>query len=143
MLRQVEVKEIVVGVSDILNILAWFWDCWRISQHRYQNNAVFMDNEEVSIPLNDVYRMAGFIDCPDPVPSAEEPELELYSRMTKENRWRQLPAKIMIGDRITDTLIVILDFERNESKDYLIQQMRVQEKLFQSMVEVDIVDNIQ
>ena len=102
MLRQVEVKEIVVGVSDILNILAWFWDCWRISQHRYQNNAVFMDNEEVSIPLNDVYRMAGFIDCPDPVPSAEEPELELYSRMTKENRWRQLPAKIMIGDRITD-----------------------------------------
>ena len=38
MIRQVEVKEIVVGVSNqdnILNVLNWFWDCWRNSQHRY------------------------------------------------------------------------------------------------------------
>ena len=71
--------------------------------------------------MYDVYRTARFIDCPNPVSSVEQPELELYPGIKKEDRWKQLPAKIRIGDGIPYTLIISLHFERNEAGDYLVQ----------------------
>ena len=48
-----------------------------------------------------VFRMGGLIDCPEPVPFAKEPDLELFPGFKQEDRMRHLTAKIMIGDRIT------------------------------------------
>ena len=67
--------------------------------------------------------MASFIECPDPVPFADKPDLELYSGFKAEDRWKQLPAKIMIGDGITFMLVISLEFQRDTNGDYLVKRV--------------------
>ena len=75
--------------------------------------------------------MDGLIKCPEPVPFAKQPDLELFPGVEKEDSWKQLPAKIIIGDGITFVLIISLEFHRDKSGDYLVQRVRVQEELLE------------
>ena len=97
-----------------------------------------MDNEEISVTLYDVYRMAGYIECPDSVPCLVRLEVELFPGIRIEDCWKQLPTKIMIGDSITYTLIISLDFQRNKAGEYLVQRMSVQEKLLDFFEDIPV-----
>ena len=89
-----------------------------------------MDNEDVSVTLYDVHWMASLIECPEPIPCANKPDLELFLGFKTEDHWKLFPAKIMIGNGITFTTIISLDFQRNKDRAYLVLRMRVQQKLF-------------
>ena len=141
MTDHVEIRKIIVGVSkpdNLRNDFSWFWNWWRESQARYPTNVISMDSEEVSATLYNVYRIAGYIECPDPVPFSDKPDLELYPGFKAEDRWKQLPAKIMIGDGIMFMLFISLEFQRDRNGDYLVQRVCAQEELLDFHVEIPV-----
>jgi hypothetical protein len=62
MLDEIQVKEIIVGVSsdeEIQEAVDWFWKNYRMDQDMFPSTVISMDCEEIKISLHDIYRLAG------------------------------------------------------------------------------------
>ena len=62
------------------------------------SNVVSMDNEELKISLYEMYRMAGRIKFSGSRVVARELETSIRDDIDEEDRWQQLPVKMMIGN---------------------------------------------
>ena len=141
MIDKVKIREIIVGVSeqdDILGDISWFRKKWGNIQVKFPNNIVSLDNAGESATMYDVFRMGGFIECSEPVQFPKKPDLELFPGFNHEDRMKQLPVKIMIGDGITYMLIVSQVLPRNANGEYLVKSIRVQEEVLDFLEELPV-----
>ena len=126
MLEQVQVKEIVPGVtgkSEEKEILDWFWDRYYEDQADLPTHTVSMDVEQLQTTLYDTYRMAGRLKFkPGRVITTE---LERTIDEEPDDRPQQLPVKIMIGNGISYALMISLDINQNVKGQNLISRFNI------------------
>ena len=130
MLNQVEVREILIGSTpekEIDEILLWFWAEYFRDQRIYPTHVVSLDVEQIQATLYDVYRMAGRIPCEGDKRFAMEWEDQL--EFEPEDRWSQIPVKIMIGNGLNHALMLSLDLKQDSEGYYLVDRMKVQDSI--------------
>ena len=130
MLNQVKVKEILIGSTpekEVDEILLWFWAEYFKDQKILPTQVVSLDVEQIQATLYDVYRIAGRIPC-----SGEERfamEWEDQREFEPEDRWTQIPVKIMIGNGLNHALMLSLDLNQDSKGYYLINRIKVQDSV--------------
>ena len=132
MLNEIEVREIEVGVttpSDIRETVEWFWSWQDVDQKAFPSNVVSMDNEEIRISLYDVYRMIGRIEFSGSRVVARELETSIREDIDEEDRWQQLPVKMMIGNGFRQALMISINLDRDCKDRYLVKKLTVQAEL--------------
>ena len=152
MLQEVEVKEIIIGETSpdqCKQIFSWFWERHELDQKLFPTSVCSMDNEEIKISLVDVYRMAGKI--PTVFPRRISDDLQDHNLETiPEDRWMQLPVRVMIGNGINYALMITIALEKDSRNEYLLNRITVQDEVIsfiQSMpvcvglgVRIDVAD---
>ena len=124
-LDQVEVKEIVVGLSteqEIEEIISWFWNKYAIDQRILPTNVVSMDVEEIKVTLYDTLRIAGRIPFKKGRLMSRREESQIKGQ--PEDRMQQLPVKVMIGNGLNHALMVRLDLFRDSKGRYVLNQIK-------------------
>ena len=114
MLKDVEAKEIIAGVSspeEILEINLWMQDQYAKDQAILPTRVVSMYVEELRVTHYDWMRMTGEL----PMTTRSEP---LKTRQARErisgfndDKWKQLPCLIMIGNGTSWALMISLNLE--------------------------------
>ena len=114
MLKDVEVKEIIAGVSspeEILEINLWMQEQHAKDQAILPTRVVSMDVEEIRVTHYDWMRMTGEL----PMTTRSEPLKTSLAKDRisgfKKDKWRQLPCLIMIGNGTSWALMISLDLE--------------------------------
>ena len=114
MLKEVEVKEIVAGVSsaeEILEITLWMQEQFTKDQAILPTRVVSMNVEEIQITHYDWMKMTGEL----PMEALSEPVKTRLARDRLpgycEDKWKQLPSLIMIGNGTSWALMISLDFQ--------------------------------
>ena len=104
-----EVREIVYGISsssEILEIHQWITDMYKIGQQTFWTRVISMDMEDVKTTYYDTLRMAGKLEISSRRPVLRtQLEPEIIYRFGKDG-WRQIPGKIMKGDRVPWVCII-------------------------------------
>ena len=124
-LSQVEVREIVVGLStdeEIEEITSWFWDKYAIDQKILPTNVVSMDVEEIKVTLYDTLRIAGRIPFKKGQLMSRKEEPQIHGQ--PEDRLQQLPVKVMIGNGLNHALMVSLDLFRDSKGRYVLNKIK-------------------
>ena len=129
MLGDVEIKEIVARVSlpeEILEISKWMETQHAKDQAILPTGVVSMDVEELCITHDDWVKMTGEL----PMTTQSKP---LKSYFTKDSisgfnndKWKQLPCLIMIGNGTSWALMISLDLEVISEYRYRFKKMRIQ-----------------
>ena len=130
LLNQVEVREILIGSTpekEIDEILLWFWAEYFRDQRIFPTHVVSLDVEQIQATLYDVYRMAGRILCEGDQRFSMEWEDQL--EFEPEDRWSQIPVKIMIGNGLNHALMLSLDLKQDSKGYYLVDRMKVQNSI--------------
>ena len=114
MLKQVTVKEIIVGATpseQLKETIKWMWEQYAINQAELPTAVLSLDVEEVPGHRYDEYRLMNLIEHENEyVELALERETEeLYSGVMDKNV--QIPVRIMIGDGITWCLMITIKAE--------------------------------
>ena len=78
----------------------------------------------MKISLYDVYRLVVRIPFSKPRMLAEELEDDIWFSIGEEDRWQQLPAKIMLGNGFRDALMISINLKRDSNNRYLIQRLK-------------------
>ena len=114
MLKEVEVKEIVAGVNsveEILEITLWVQEQFAKDQAILPTRVVSMDVEEIRVTHYDWMKMTGEL----PMEALSEPVKTRLARDRlsgfNEDKWKQLPALIMIGNGTSWALMISLDLQ--------------------------------
>ena len=132
MLKQVEVRELVCGVSskeEILDVIQWVKRMHSQDQERFGTQVISLDVEDVKATFYDTLRMAGKIQISGGrIPLRTQVEKDVVYGYLKDG-WRQIPGKIMFGNGITWTCLVSLDLEQDERSRYLVRRMEVQPEI--------------
>ena len=132
MLKEVEVKEIIAGVSspeDILEIKRWMQEQYATDQAILPTRVVSMDVEEICVTHYDWMKMMGEL------PMTTRSEL-LKTTLAKDqisgfndDKWKQLPSLIMIGNGTSWALMISLDLEVVLQYNFRFKKMRIQMEL--------------
>ena len=133
MLKDVEVKEIIAGVSspeEILEIKLWMEEQHTKDQAILPTRVVSMDVEKIRVTHYDWMRMTGEL----PMTTRCEPLKTSLARtgyldLTKIFKWKQLPCLIMIGNGTSWALMISLDLEVVSEYRYRFKKMRIQTEL--------------
>ena len=114
MLKEVEVKEIIAGVSspeEILQIKLWMKEQYAKDQAILPTRVVSMEVEEIRISHYDWMKMTSEL----PMTTQSKP---LKTYLSKDwisgfnnDKWKQLPCLIMIGNATSWALMISLDLE--------------------------------
>ena len=129
MLKEIEVRELVCGVSSEEEIAAtreWINKMHEKDQGSFDSQVVSLDVEDVKVTYYDTLRMAGKLSI-----SPERPvirtylEKEVIHGLTKDI-WKQVPGKIMFGNGISWTCLISLDLKMTEQGDFMLEKMAVQ-----------------
>ena len=142
MIDNVKVREIIAGESregQIEQIIEEFWENWSKDQRMLPTQIISMDNEEIQITLYDVYRLAGKIPCEFPRLSAQDvDEVNKYPGVP-EDRWMQLPVRIMLGNGLSWALMITINIELKSRGRYILEKkIKVQEKLLDFLEDIPI-----
>ena len=140
MLQEVEVKEIVVGETSsdhCREIISWFWSNYEKDQKLLPTAVCSMDNEEIRISLLDVYRMAGRVrtDYPRRI---SDVLVDHDLAEIPEDRWLQLPVRVMVGNGISYALMITIVLDRDSRNEYLLNRVRVQEEVISFFEEMPV-----
>ena len=142
MLDNVKVDEIIVGQSragQIERSMEIFWENWGKDQRMLPTQTVSMDNEEIQITLYDVYRLAGKIRCEFPILSSEDVDKVTRYPGVPEDRWVQLPVRIMLGNGLSWALMITINLEVNSQGRYILEKkIKVQDMLLDFLEEIPI-----
>ena len=132
MLKEVEVKEIVAGVSspeEILEINLWMQEQYARDQAILPTRVVSMDVEEIRVTHYDWMKMTGEL----PMKTLSEPVKPRLARDRlsgfNDDKWKQLPSLIMIGNGTSWALMISLDLEVVSQYNYRFKKMRIQTEL--------------
>ena len=132
MLKQIEVKELVCGVSsreEIAEVAEWIKRMHTQDQEKFGTRIISLDVEDVKATFYDTLRMAGKIQIPGGrAVLRKKVEDEIIYGYLKDD-WRQIPAKIMFGNGITWTCLISLDFEVDEEYQYIVKRMEIQPEI--------------
>ncbi len=132
MLKQIEVKELVCGVSsreEIAEVAEWIKRMHAQDQEKFGTRIISFDVEDVKATFYDTLRMAGKIQIPGGCAVLRKKvEDEIIYGYLKDD-WRQIPAKIMFGNGITWTCLISLDLEVDEKYQYIVKRMQVQPEI--------------
>ena len=145
MLDEVEVRVIVVGKTSperIQDCVEWFWDKWLNTQETCPTQVVSLDNEQVSLTLYDMYRMAGKIEMTGRTKRSKQKERTGSQDVMEEDRFIPLPAKIMLGDGVRFCLIISVNLEIDKDGDYLIKRMEIQDELLDFLGEIPVATGV-
>ena len=132
MLKEVEVKEIVAGVSsadEIVETTLWMKEQFAKDQAILPTRVISVDVEEIRITHYDWMKMTGEI----PMIALTEPVKTRLARDRlsghDEDRWKQLPALVMIGNRTSWALMISLDLKVVSKYYYRFKRMTIQPEL--------------
>ena len=131
MMHEVEVKEVIIGETtpeQCNEIFSWFWSKHEKDQKSYPTAVCSMDNEEIKISLLDVYRMAGKIGTIFPRRISDELH-DHNLESIPEDRWMQLPVRVMIGNGISYALMITIALERNSRNEYMLNRIVIQDEV--------------
>ena len=145
MIEEVEVREIKVGKSSpsqIAESVEWFWNNWVATQEKCPTQVVSLDNEQVSMTLYDMMRMAGKLDLEKGKRISKKKEPKGSTNAEEEDRFVPLPAKIMLGDGVRFCLIISTVLERDRSGEYVINRLTVQEELLDFISEIPVATGV-
>ena len=118
---EVPVREITVGRStdtEIAEIRAWFWECYRREQDSYGSSVVSVDVEEITVSLKDKDAALAAFGSSEPI----------ITTPPKDNFY-QWPVKILIGSGLSYLLVVSWPAEFIKYGCYKIWPCKPQEKL--------------
>ena len=132
MLDDVEVKVIVAGVSspeEILEIRKWMEIQQAKDQAVLPTGVVSMDVEELCVTHYDWMKMTGEL-----LMTSRSEHLKTYLAKDRiagfnNNKWKQLPCLIMIGNETSWALMISLDLKLISEYKYRYKKMRIQTKL--------------
>ena len=112
MLKDVEVREIVAGVSspeEIFEVNLWMQEQYARDQAILPTRVVSMDVEEIRVTHYDWMKMTGEL----PMKTLSDPVKTRLARDRlpgfNDDKWKQLPALIMIGNGTSWALMISLD----------------------------------
>ena len=141
MLKEVEVKEIIAGVSspeDILEIKHWMQELYATDQAILPTRVVSLDVEEIHVTHYDWMKMTGEL------PMTTRSEL-LKTTLAKDrisgfndDKWKQLPSLIMIGNGTSWALMISLDLEVISEYRYRFKTMRIQTELLDLLQDLPV-----
>ena len=141
MLDEVEVRVIVVEKTSperIKETIEWFWERWLDSQEKCPTQVVSLDNEQVSLTLYDMYRMAGKLKTSGKQRRSKDKEPRGSQDVIEDDRFIPLPAKIMLGDGFRFCLIISINLDTDQDGEYLIKRMEVQDQLLDFLEEIPV-----
>ena len=127
MLDSIEVREIMMGVltkEEIQETHNWFTSNYLKDQEKFGSKVVSMNVEDVTASYYDLMRMSGRL----PMKENQVISTMLDKNISpglKEDHWKQTPGKIMIGNGISWTLIISINYVRNKQRDYYVRKMEV------------------
>ena len=139
MLKQVEVREIVIGNStseEVADVKKWFAKMQEKNQKECPTHVVQLKVEGIQVSLNDRRRMAGKIlmkDFEQPTKRVEQDHIFPGLR----NEMSQVPGKMMFGDGQTWALIVSIDIGWR-SGSYMIRQIKPASDLLEFLSDIPI-----
>ena len=122
-----EVKEIVAGVSspeEILEIRKWMEIQHAKDQAILPTGVVSIDVKEHLVTHYDWMKMTSKI----PMATRSE-HLKTYQARFNDDKWKQLPCLIMIGNGTSWALMISLDLKLISEYKYRYKKMRIQTKL--------------
>ena len=141
MLDEVEVRVIVVEKTSperIKETIEWFWEKWLDSQEKCPTQIVSLDNEQVSVTLYDMYRMAGKIEISGNQRRSRDKEPRGSQDVIEDDRFIPLPAKIMLGDGFRFCLIISINLDMDKDGEYRIKRIKVQDQLLDFLEEIPV-----
>ena len=132
MLEDVEVREIIAGISspeEILEIRKWMEVHQAKDQSILPTGVVSMDVEEVRVTHYDWMKITGEL-----LMTTRIEPLKTYLAKDRisgfnEDKWKQLPTLIMIGIGTSWALMISLDLEVVSEYSYRFKKMFIQTKL--------------
>ena len=136
MLKSVEVREIVIGVTPIDSVLEtkeWMLRKYGLDQEIFPSGVVSMDVEEAKLSRHDELRLLGVVDIGDSeriaaseLMSADE---VLHAAPGERDKWRQVPVRLMVGSDAW-VLMITLDLKWSMEKGvYLIKKQSVDKEV--------------
>ena len=141
MLKQIEVRELVCGVSsteEILDVTQWIKKMYRLDQEKFGTQIISFDVEDVKATFYDTLRMAGKIQIPgERAPLRTKVESEMIYGYLKDE-WKQIPGKIMFGNGITWTCLISLDLEQDEMYNYVVKKMEIQSEILELLRDLPV-----
>ena len=129
MLKEIEVRELVCGVSseeEIATTRKWINRMHANDQSTFASQVVSLGVEDVKTTYYDTLRMAGRLSI-DPGRAVLRTNLEkeiIHGQL--KDTWKQVPGKIMFGNGISWTCLISLDLKIDERGDYLLEKMSIQ-----------------
>ena len=131
MLDSIEVREIVTGVSskeEILEIHDWVTSNYLKDQEKFGSKVVSIDVKDITASYYNLMRMSGRLPIIKNQIISTVLDKNIISGL-KEDHWKQTPGKIMISNRISWTLIISINYVRNEWRQYYVRRMEVQPEI--------------
>ena len=145
MLKQVEVRELVCGVSsreEILEVGEWIRERYASDQEKFGTGVVSFDVEDVKTTFYDTLRMAGKIQIPGgEAVLRKKVETEAVYGYLKDD-WRQVPAKIMFGNGVSWTCLISLGLEVDERYQYIVKKMVIQPEILDLIRDLPVVTGL-
>ena len=133
-MKEIEVKELVCGVSSEEEIVAtreWINRMHEMDQSSYGSQVISLDMEDVKVTYYDTLRMAGKLNInPEGAVIRTSLEKETIHGLTKDI-WKQVPGKIMFGNGISWTCLISLDLKMTEEGNYVLEKMAVQNRILE------------
>ena len=139
MLEEVKIREIVIGQSSdeqIKDAVEWFWTNHNKDQEFYPTQVVSLSCEYLTISLYDLYRMSGKIICPEA--RRISPRIENAVPDLPEDKWKQLPVKVIVGNGISYALVISIVLNRDHDDEYLVEKLIIQESILEFLVSLPL-----
>ena len=141
MLKEIEVRELVCGVSSEEEIVAtreWISRMHEMDQSLYGSQVISLDVEDVKVTYYDTLRMAGKLNInPEGAVNRTNLEKETIHGQAKDI-WKQVPWKIMFGNGISWTCLISLDLKMTEEGDYVLEKMAVQKRILELLRDLPV-----
>ena len=138
MLNEVEVKEIIVGVTpgeDVFLIHQWLKEMVQRNERQFPVNVISMDVESVQSTLFDLLSIVGELPISEGQLMNSRPVSAV--RAGHSDKSQQIPVKVMLGDGISWALMISLDLGRSV-KRYELRRNVVQTELIDLLEDLPV-----
>ena len=142
MLRQVEVREIIVGKStpeQVIECRKWIQKQYEVDQTVFPTKVIAMDVEEAKLSRYDELRLLGVIPITSKCQLAAQHLVKPDDRSisAEKDRWRQIPVRLMIGNGINSVLMITLDMEMS-GRRYIIKKQVVSREILDLIRDIPV-----
>ena len=101
------------------------------NQENFVSGVVSMDVEDVKASYYNIMRMLEkIVISKDSQPFQCHLDNRLVSGL-QEDAWKQTPGKVMLGNGLTWCANISLPYQRNKSRDYIVERIHPQPRLLQ------------